>query len=90
MIKEYRLLNTQESLLLAKMWFQLLRWDDTGLTWSFWTVDKERFDNLCESAGLSAILPVKHPPDQSLETMAIFLRGMVIGFSQGNLDRLLD
>ena len=90
MFKEYRFLNRQESLLLAKMWFKLLRWDDTGLTWSFWAVGDEQFKDLCEDARLTDILPVKHPPDQSLETMGIFLRGLVRGFSQGNVDKDLE
>ena len=90
MFKEYRFLNRQESLLLAKMWFKLLRWDDTGLTWSFWAVGDRQFKDLCEDARLTDILPVKHPPDQSLETMEIFLRGLVIGFSRGNVDKDLE
>ena len=36
------------------------------------------------------VVPVKHPPDQSLETMEVFRRGMVIGFNQGNVDRALE
>ena len=82
----YRLLTHSESLALTKMWFKLLRWDDTGITWSLWAVSEETFANLCTSAELSRILPVKHPPDQSLETMEIFLRGLVMGFTRRDME----
>ena len=74
----YRFLSLSESLSLAKMWFKLLKWDDTGLTWSFWAASEEKFADLCNDAEVSRILPVKHPPDQTLDTMEIFLRGIVL------------
>ena len=86
----YRFLTHSESLALTKMWFKLLRWDDTGITWSLWAVSEETFANLCTSAELSRILPVKHPPVQSLETMEIFLRGLVIGFTKGDVEDDLE
>ena len=86
----YRLLTRSESLALTKIWFKLLRWDDTGITWSLWAVSEETFANLCTSAELSRILPVKHPPDQSLETMEIFLRGLVMGFTQRDMEDDLE
>ena len=79
----YGFLSRSESLSLTKMWFKLLRWDDTGITWSLWAVNEETFADLCDSAELSRILPVKNPLDQTLETMEILLRGIVIGFTQG-------
>ena len=86
----YRFLTHSESLALTKMWFKLLRWDDTGITWSLWAVSEETFANLCTSAELSRILPVKHPPDQSLETMEIFLRGLVMGFTRRDMEDDLE
>ena len=86
----YRLLTHSESLALTKMWFKFLRWDDTGITWSLWAVSEETFANLCTSAELSRILPVKHPPDQSLETMEIFLRGLVMGFTRRDMEDDLE
>ena len=86
----YRFLSPSESLSLTKFWFKFLRWDDTGITWSLWAVGEETFANLCSSAELSRILPVKHPPHQSLETMEIFLRGLVIGFTQSYIEDDLE
>ena len=86
----YRFLTHSKSLALTKMWFKFLRWDDTGITWSLWAVSEETFANLCTSAELSRILPVKHPPDQSLETMEIFLRGLVMGFTRRDMEDDLE
>ena len=33
---------------------------------------------------------MKHPPDQTLETMEVFLRGIVLGFTQGDIEGALE
>ena len=58
--------------------------------WSLWAVSEETFANLCTSAELSKILPVKHPPDQYLETMEIILRGLVMGFTRRDMEDDLE
>ena len=55
-----------------------------------WAVSEDTSADLSDSAEVSRILPVKHPPDQTLETMEIFLRGIVLGLTQGDIEDSLE